>query len=222
MNHYHFEPTQKVLVNRFSDNLEYAVRQIWVEAHGDVQRAFNILQQEAQAGDADAYYFLGRCYLGKGFVPLEFGFEENEELGKEYFNKSIEMGSAVGMFAAQRLAGFTPRNGSGICAPYHTKREVWDAVYTLALDGEVFCQYLIGNAFYFGDVVDMLDVKPLNNAVVMVFMYKAMELYDMCIEQGMYLCISNYLDIITTGDYGMPIMEEKARELRRIRESRIA
>lgn len=93
----------------FDERVDYAVNQLWVKRDkAEGEKAKQMLEQAAAEGNADAYYFLGRCYLGECFVDPVFGFEENEYKGNEYFRKSIELGSAVGMFASMRLAGFIP------------------------------------------------------------------------------------------------------------------
>lgn len=92
--------------------VEYAIDQLWVNPwNGDGKKAKDMLDEAAKEGNGDAYFFLGCCYLGECYVNPRFGFEENIDLGMEYFNKSIELGSAIGMFGAQRLGGFEPRGG---------------------------------------------------------------------------------------------------------------
>ena len=97
----------------FDERVEYAVEQLWVRRdRTQGEKAKQLLEQAAAEGNADAYYFLGRCYLGDCFIEPFFGFEENEYKGNDCFRKSIELGSAVGMFASMRLAGFIPPGGT--------------------------------------------------------------------------------------------------------------
>lgn len=198
----------------FDERVEYAVEQLWVKRNkAEGVRAKQMLEQAAEAGNADAYYFLGRCYLGESFIDPVFGFEEDEYKGNEYFRKSIELGSAVGMFGSMRLAGFIPPGGTFVHPPYHSSREIWDAVEALASGGQAFCQLLIGNAYYFGDVIEFLQVSQVTDEVICRYMYKAMEYYDMAIANGNFFVLRNYLNILTSGKYGMPKNHQKEMEL---------
>lgn len=198
----------------FDERVEYAVNQLWVKRNKpEAVKAKELLEQTAREGNGDAYYFLGRCYLGDCFIDPVFGFEEDEALGKSYFRKSIELGSAVGMFASMRLGGFMPPDGTFVHPPYHSLREIWDAVERLADNGQSFCQLLIGNAYFFGDVIEFLEVSNINDEIIRGFMYKAIEYYDKSIENGNYFVLRNYLNIITSGDYGMPKYPQKEMEL---------
>ncbi len=60
------------------------------------------------------------------------------------------------MFGTQRLGGFEPRCGSYVHHPYTSMKEVWDEVNSMAENGQVFCQYMIGNAYCYGDCIEML------------------------------------------------------------------
>jgi len=207
------------MAKKLDERVEYAIDNLWVHiATGDGALAKAKLEEAAAEGDADANYFLGRCYLGESFVNPKFGFEENEELGMEYFNRSIEGGSAIGMFAGMRLAGFTPRTGSYVNPPYNSLKEIWDEVNAMAEGGEVFCQYLIANAYYFGDVIKFMGRSKENVKVedVRVWMNLAINMFEKCIAQGMGMGIGNLINIYTSGDYGLPVRQERASQLRKI------
>ena len=201
---------------QLDQRVETAIRQLWLEPwNNDGKEAKAMLEEAAAEGNGDACFFLGRCYLGECFIKPKFGFEENEELGNEYFNKSIELGSAIGMFGTQRLAGFKPRCGSFIHEPYSSLKEIWDVVNELAESGQPFCQYMLGNAYYYGDCIEMLGYKDdeVDFSLIQSFQKKAMELFEKSIEQGCTMAIGNLTDIITSGDYGMPVDEKYAKEL---------
>lgn len=200
----------------FDPRVEEAVKLLWADSwNQEGEKAKKMLEEAAKEGDGDAYYFLGRCYLGRSFVAPKFGFEENEELGMEYFNKSIEMGSAVGMFAARRLAGFKPRCGSYVQPPYQSVREVWDAVSELAEKGQVFCQLLVANAYYYGDCIEMMEVpaEQVNQALIQSYQRKAIALYEKTIEKGMSFGIGNLIDILSSGNYGIEKDPKRVQEL---------
>ena len=96
----------------FDDRVEYAIQNIWVNFRsGNGEQAMRGLQEAAQEGNGDACYFLARCYSGPCYVDPGFGFESDDDKAEEWYNKSIELGSAVGMMGAMRVGGFKPRCG---------------------------------------------------------------------------------------------------------------
>ena len=97
------------------------------------------------------------------------------------------------MFGTQRLAGFKPACGSFIHAPYNSSKEVWDAVVELADNGQVFCQYMLGNAFYYGDCIEMLQIpeEKVTPDLIHNFQLAAATLFEPCIAQGLSLGIGN-------------------------------
>ena len=207
----------------FDERIEKAIYILWVDMESKrAKKAKELLEQAANDGVADAYYFLGRIYAGPCFVNPIFKFEENDAKTEEYFNLSIENGSAIGMFAARRMAGFEPRCGSMVCEPYHSVEEVWDAVCSLADSGEIFAKYLIANAYYYGDIVGLLnlDFSSLTEAQIEArlrgWALKAIEMYEELISKGMVMGVYNYIDIITSGDYGVPINTKRAKEIEKI------
>ena len=149
------------MIKLFDKRVSDAVHTIWVKQdfeNGDIAK--KILEKAAAEGDGDACYFLGRCYLGECFVNPAFGFLEDDQLGFEYFNKSLEYGSAVGMFGSMRAVGFEPTRGTYVYPPYVSLREIWAVVNEMAENGELFCQYMIATAYYFGDVIKFLEFDP--------------------------------------------------------------
>lgn len=203
----------------FDDRVDYAINNIWINPwSGNGAKALELLTEAANEGDGDACFFLGRCYLGPCFVNPIFGFPEDDNLGGEWLNKGMEYGSAVAMYGSMRLAGFKPKNGTFVHPPFTSLREIWDKVEEMAYSGEVFCQYMIANAYYFGDCIEMLGIpeNQVNLNVIQGWMYKAIELYEKCIANGLGMGIQNLINIITSGDYGIPVNEKRASELRHI------
>lgn len=202
--------------HQLDKRVEYAVNELWVgHEYENGKKAKEMLEEAAKEGDGDAYFFLGRCYLGNYYVNPRFGFEENVELGMECFNKSIEMGSAIGMFGAQRLSGFEPRCGSYVHQPYTSMKEVWDEVNNMAENGQVFCQYMIGNAYCYGDCIEMLGYEDdqIDLSMIQFFQNQAIEQFEKCAEKGMTMAIVNLVDILTSGEYDMPIDQKRADEV---------
>lgn len=199
----------------FSEDFQYAIDNLWKKPNRfKAKKSIEKLKALADAGNADAHYFLGRCYLGSCFVPGMLRLPENEALGMEYFQQSIEKGSAFGMFATRRLGGFKPRCGSYVQPPFDSELDVWQAMYNYAISGNEFAMFLVGNAFYYHDVLDFFHMEPTDdvlyyNTVSAIFFFQKQ--YD----KKFYLCGGNYEDAVTSGDYGIPVNEELARAIRK-------
>ena len=207
----------------FDERVEFAVQNLWVIPSVEKSReARRMLEEAANGGDGDACFFLARCYLGDCFVDPRFGFEEDEDKGGKWLEKGLERGSAVTMFGAMRLAGFKPAKGTFVYPPYGSLKEIWDEVWRKAQAGQVFCKYMIANAYYFGDVIEFMGMN--SDAVtlkdVVEFQTRAVSLYEGIISTGSVLGISNLINIITSGDFGLPKNEKRAKELRHIGASR--
>lgn len=198
-----------------------AVRILWFGMEFDKGgTARKLLEEAAAEGNADAYFFLARLFAGPCFVDAGFAFPEDDEKVDEYLNISIENGSAVAMFGARRFGGFQPRCGSFLHEPYHSDRELWDEVSGLADSGDLFARYMVANAYYYGDVAKFLEVdfsQVTREQLDWQFgqwAETAIPMYEELIAHDMFLGIGNYINIITSGDYGVPKNEKRARELR--------
>ena len=215
------------MMNLIDERVEQAIYILWVNfEYKRANEAKALLEQAANEGVADAYYFLARLYAGSCYVDSHFKFEEDMDKCHEYLNLSIENGSAIGMFAARRFGYFYPRGGKMICEPYHSTQEIWDAVCCLAENGEIFSQYLLANAYYYGDVIELLNIdvsgftEEQMNAQIRVWLEKACVMYEDLIAKGLMMGVYNYIDIITSGDYGFPKNQKRADEVEMIYKKR--
>lgn len=200
--------------NFFDDRVEYAIQNIWVNPRsGNGEQALQGLQAAAEEGDGDACYFLARCYSGPSYVDSGFGFESSDEKAEEWYNRSIELGSAVGMMGAMRVGGFKPRCGTLVHEPYTTKREIWDRVVEMARGGQIFCKYMVANAYYYGDAIELAGVKVSSAQDVCSLQRKAIQIYEEILASGMTMGLGNLIDILTSGDYGMPVDKARAQRL---------
>ena len=208
----------------FDERVEFAIKHIWIDTHsGKLQEALASLREAANMGDGDAFYFLGRCYLGRSFADPVLGLPDDRKFAFECFDKSLEFESAVGMFATMHIEDYEPSQGTFIHPPYKTKREIWDKVYGMAMEGETFCQFLVANAFYYCDVADFLDITPESLGGDDAYLHRihewaatAVELYEGCIEKGLGIAIPNLIDILSSGKHGIPVMKKRADNYKRI------
>lgn len=212
------------MAHTFDKRVAYAIGNLWLHIHsGKGFEAKEKLEEAVKDGDGDACYFLGRCYAGRGFISPEHGLPEDNTLAEKYFDLSIERGSAIGMFGSLRLGGYKPKSGSHVHAPYHTLKEVWDEVNEMAAAGELFCEMMIANAYYYGDAAKFLDknsktVPNIEDFVKLEYEWanKAIAMYENCIAHGLYMVIGNLIDLYTSGDAGIPKQPEKGLELRHL------
>lgn len=196
-----------------NQNVEKAVHLLWADPNCmDGTEARALLEEAVNEGDADACYFLGRTYLGDEFVAPRFGFAYEKKKGIDLFVKSTELGSAIGMFGVLRIGHMFP--GNPLKAPYSSYQELWDAVLALAQDGEVFCQYMMANAMYYGDYIKMFNIpkESVTAELLQENQMKALDLYEKVLEQGMTMGVGNMVDIVSSGDYGIPKDEAKRME----------
>lgn len=138
----------------FSDIVDQALEDIYYCY--DSKRAGAILEPlraAADAGDGDASYILSRCFSGPQYSWKYHPYQTDDALVKEYIQKSIRQGSAMGVLGSIRCEMFTPEMKAVM--PFNSLQEAWDIVYEKAQDGCLFCQDMIGNAYFWLDIVDI-------------------------------------------------------------------
>lgn len=204
----------------YDDRVEFAVRYLWLLPYeGKCKEAVRQLEEAVNDGDGDACFFLGRCYCGPCFVTAVCGVEEDEKKATQLFNMSLERGSAIGMFGTRRLGGFRPVGGTFVHEPFHSDIEVWNAVAHIAETGEPFAQYLVGNAYYYGDVIDFFGMNwnamsdKERYAQLRQARLNAIPILEQAINNGISLAVGNLIDIIGSGDYGIPVNKNWEQQL---------
>ncbi len=135
----------------FSDAVELGIEKVWMSYEPDeIREGFRLFLNSAKKGDADAFCFLGRCYLGEQYVEM-VGFPEDENLAIDYIKESVIRGSAVGVLCAMRCGAMTPAIHQKM--PFKDLKEAYDIVLAKAEAGHPFCQYVIANTYYWGDQI---------------------------------------------------------------------
>ncbi len=206
-----------------NEQVKEAVRILWMSVEYEKgAMAKSLLEKAATEGDGDAYFFLARCVGGTSFVSEAFGLQEDDDKFTEYLDKSIELGSAIGMFGARRFGGYTPKSGSFIHAPYKSNQEIWDAVLAIAKEGNGFVQYMVGNAYYYGDCIEFLgiDMDSMSNEAgylnLMKWLDEAESWFEKSVRSGCIQAIGNYVNMLTSGDYGRDKNPQKALEMKEL------
>lgn len=138
----------------FSDTVEQALRDIYYQMWtGRGQEAMRNLEQASAAGDGDASCLLARCYCGDQYVWDGHHFPEDDLKATKLLHKSVEQGSAIGVLVALRSRELTPELMQKM--PFASLQEAFDEVLSKAQAGEPFCQYTIGNSYFWWDFISI-------------------------------------------------------------------
>lgn len=134
----------------FSDVVETALRDLYYEMWtGRGQQAFHALEAASAAGDGDATCLLARCYCGDQYVWDGHRLPEDDRKATKLLHKSVEQGSALGVLVAMRSGELPPYLEKKM--PFASIQEAFDEVLAKAEAGEPFCQYTIGNTYFWWD-----------------------------------------------------------------------
>lgn len=138
----------------FSDVVEQALRDIYYDVttrRG--QESFRRLEQASAEGDGDASCVLARCLCGYQYVWDGHGFPEDDDRAIALMHKSVEQGSAIGVMVALRSGELTPQLRARM--PFSSLQEAFDIVVEKAQLGDAFCQYTVGNAYFWWDFLEI-------------------------------------------------------------------
>lgn len=137
----------------FNDKVEEAIRLVWMTyKKEEMHRGFTLLQESVNEGDADGYCFLARCYMGKLYVWSGGGLPVDDAQAALYLKESILRGSAAGILCAMRCGELTPAVRKNMPM---TLKDAFDHILLKAEGGHPFCQYMIGNAYFWGDMLEI-------------------------------------------------------------------
>lgn len=138
----------------FSDVVEQALRDIYYDVTtGRGRESFQNLEQASRAGDGDATCILARCLCGYQYVWSGHGFPEDDDRAVALMHRSVEQGSAMGVLLALRSGELTPQLKNKM--PFSSLKEAFDIVLEKAKMGEPFCQYVIGNVYFWWDFLEI-------------------------------------------------------------------
>ncbi len=206
----------------FSDVVDQAIEDIYYCY--DPQRAAGAIQPLAEAsnnGDADAAYILSRCLSGPQYSWSYHPFPEDDEGVERLIRRSIKLGSAIGILGAMRCGMLTPEMEEAM--PFENLQQAWDVVYEKAEAGSPFCQNMIGNTYFWLDIVRIQgrsreDFK--SDAEFGQFLrdseLKCVPWFEKAFQGGMGFAGRNLYNLYQDGDDGaFPPQPEKALALAR-------
>lgn len=129
----------------YSEELEQGIRLLYFQTDTEeYAEGVKLIEQAAANDEADAYYFLARCYAwGDGNVP------DDEEKAIQLSKTGIKLGSDLCVLGAKRFDGL---HGELEEAMHHSLADSFEAVKKRAKEGDVMAQYAVGLFYYWQDV----------------------------------------------------------------------
>lgn len=207
----------------FSDPVEQALRYIYYQdRQGKGKEGFRLLEEAAAAGDVDASYFLARCLCGSQYVWSGHGFPEDEERATQLLHQTVEQGSAMAALTCLRTGDMTPSLEKKM--PFASLQEAFQIVLDKAERGEPFCQYVIGNVYFWGDFIriegkgaESFPSKDAFRDYVIQNISKCEDWFIKAYRGGVHFAGNNLNSYYTKGEPGLiPPQPEKAEGLFRI------
>ena len=207
----------------FSDAVEEALRYIYYDVRlGKGAEGLELLKKASAEGDGDASCILARCMWGPQYVWSGHNFPDDDVLGIEYLHKSVEQGSALGVMVAVRCGEFSQEMAQKM--PFSNLKEVFAKVLEMANTGDAFCQYTIGNSYFWGDFLDIEGINGesfSNNAELISYVAentnKCEEWFWKALRGGIHFATNNLNSYYTKGVDGyVEPQPDKAKDLYKI------
>ena len=143
----------------FSDVVDKAIEDIYYCYDGQRARAaLAALQTAAAQGDGDASYIASRCLSGPNYSWKYHPYPEDDDGAEYYLRQSIRQGSAMGVLGAMRSGMLTPEMEEVM--PFQNLLEAWNVVKEKADAGSPFAQNMIGNTYFWLDIVRIEGKGP--------------------------------------------------------------
>ena len=164
-----------------------------------------LLEKASAAGDGDASCILARCLCGKQYVWAGHGFPEDDDRATMLLHKSVEQGSALGVLICIRTEELTPELLQKM--PYSSLQEAFDTVLAIAEGGDGFCQYVIGNTYFWWDFISIQGKEASSFPTPEGFRQYLIDNISKCeswfqkaFHNGMYAAGDNLYQYYTKGD----------------------
>ncbi|MCI8528831.1 MAG: sel1 repeat family protein [Lachnospiraceae bacterium] len=207
----------------FNDVVDKAIEDLYDCCDNDrAKAAADALLLASKDGDGDACYFLSRCFSGSCYSWEYHPFEENEAAAYAMLHEAISLGSAAAVLGALRMDMLTPKLREVM--PFDSIKEAWEVILEKAENGCPFCQYMIGNTYYFLDVIEIEDRKKSEfanrkawDAWRRMEMEQSIPWFEKAFSGGMILAGRNYCHYYQYGR-GELILPEPARAVEIMRQ----
>ena len=207
----------------FSDAVDSAIEAIYYTY--DREKAAAVLQplaDAANAGDGDAAYILSRCTSGPQYSWDYHPFQENDEATEQLIRQSILKGSAMGVLGAMRCGMLTPEMEEAM--PFSSLKEAWDVVHEKAQAGCLFAMNMIGNTYFWLDIVRIENKGPEDfpskeafGAWLRESELKCLPWFEKAFTGGMGFAGRNMYNLYNDGEEGIIAPDKaKAEEIARL------
>lgn len=206
----------------FSDPVEQALQDIYYrDWEGKGQEGFALLEKASAAGDGDASCILARCLCGYQYVWSGHGFPEDDQRATKLLHKSVEQGSALGILVSLRSGELTPSVQKKMTM---TLQEAFQQVLQKAEAGDAFCQYTIGNSYFWWDFLRIQDKGKdsfPNEAAFKAYLKENISQcegwFQKALHGGVHFAANNLNHYYTKGDEDIIAPQpEKAKDLFKI------
>ena len=195
----------------FSDAVDNAIEAIYYTYDREkAAAAVQPLADAANAGDGDAAYILSRCVSGPQYSWDYHPFQANDEAVEHLIRQSIVQGSAMGVLGAMRCGMLTPEMEEAMKAHYPNLRAVWNAVYEKAQAGCLFAMNMIGNTYFWLDIVRIENKGPQDFPSKAAFgqwlrenELKCLPWFERAFEGGMGFAGRNMYNLYFDGEEGI-------------------
>lgn len=205
----------------FSDVVEQALEYVFYnECAQRGKEGFAMLEQASNDGDGDASCALARCLSGGQYIWAGHGFPCDDDRAEQLIRLSVEQGSAVGVLVSMRMGLMTPSLEKKM--PFASLQEAFDIVLEKAKLGDAFCQYAIGNVYFWGDFVRIFGKGRESFSTDDNFRIYLKDNVEQCegwfqkaFKGGMWLAGNNLRNYYLKGDsdVGIPPQPEKATDI---------
>lgn len=193
----------------FSDAVEEALKYIYYDVRaGKGAEGLELLKKASEEGDGDASCILARCYGGRQYVWGGHNFPEDDDMVEKYIHKSVEQGSALGVMVAMRFGELTKEMEKEM--PFANLQEVFQVVLAKAEAGDAFCQYTIGNSYFWGDFMDIEGKTPESfpdkeafRAYVREGILKCEAWFQKAFRGGFHFAVNNLNSLYVNGEEGI-------------------
>lgn len=187
----------------FSDIVEKALQDIYYDVTtGRGKESFQLLEQASKDGDGDATCILARCLCGYQYVWSGHDFPEDDERAAALMHKSVMQGSAIGVLLALRSDQLTPELKEQM--PFSSLEEAFNIVLEKAERGEPFCQYTVGNVYFWWDFLEIYGKKFPNEKALKAYMKenisKCEDWFWKAFRGGIYFAANNLNRYYEKGD----------------------
>jgi len=210
----------------FSDAVEKAIEDIYYCYDSErAAAAIAPLSEASNSGDGDAAYILSRCLSGPQYSWAYHPFPEDDEGVERLIQRSIRLGSAIGVLGAMRCGMLTPEMEEEMHRHFSSLQDAWNSVYEKAEAGSPFCQNMIGNTYFWLDVPRIEGKGPSDfptrdgfGRYLQETELKCLPWFEKAFRGGMGFAGRNIYNLYKDGDadFGIAPQPEKAEAIAKL------